>query len=76
MSVNKNKTRISITLPERQAKWLDKLCKEIGISKSKYIFWLLTKTSKEMLEILEYEMNYDEEREKEILQIIKTPWVN
>lgn len=76
MSVNKNKVRISITLPERQAEWLNKLCKEYGISKSKYIFWLLTKTSKEMIEILEYEINYDDERLQEILKIIKTPWVN
>lgn len=77
MSIRKDKERIIISLPINQIKWLESMSKRAGISKSKFISWYLARKAYELYQVLKLNENKpsDEEME-EILDIVKTKWID
>lgn len=76
--INKNKNiRIVITLPIKQEEWLRNTCKKAMITPSQYISWILSKKAEEMIKILKYQLDdYTDEEIADLIQCIKTPWIN
>lgn len=67
--IKRGKTRIIFTLPNNQAEWLENCAKEIGISKSKLIRWLIDKNIKNI-----QQWATPEEIEA-LIKIARTPWI-
>lgn len=74
MAISKNKKRVELSLPVKQADWLKQFCKNKGITPSKYITWLLYYKAEEMLLLLKVDHTniYTEE---ELKQLIATKWI-
>lgn len=67
--IQKGKTRIIFTCSKRQANWLENASKEIGISKSKLIRWLIEKNVQNI-------QQWATEQELEaLIKIARTPWI-
>ena len=53
MAINKNlNKRLDITLPLSQTKWIDENAAKMGISKSKFISWILAKRINQIVDTL------------------------
>lgn len=69
MAIRKGKTRIIFTLSVKQAKWLENASKEIGISKSRLIRWLIEKNVRNI-------QQWTTEQELDaLIKIARTPWI-
>lgn len=67
--IKKGKTRIIFTLPQSQANWLEMTAKEIGISKSRLIRWLIDKNVRNI-----QQWTTPEEQEA-LIKIVRTKWI-
>lgn len=74
--IKNTKTRIQICITKKQAEWLENTCKKAGISKSKYISWMLAKSAEEMLKILNLNTHFGNYTEEEIQEIISYNWID
>ena len=63
------KTRIIFSLPKSQAEWLERTSKELRISKSKLIRWLIEKNVKNI-----QQWTTPEELQT-LIKIARTPWI-
>ena len=62
--------RITITLSRKQIRWIEKTAKDLGMTKSKLIKWLLDKNISKILNAM-----YEAEEIDKIRKIAKTPWI-
>jgi len=74
--IKDNMLRIQLTITKKQHEWLEKTCEKAGISKSRYISWMLAKSAEEMLKILNLNTHLGNFTDDEIKEIIKTDWIN
>lgn len=68
--IKKGNERLTITLTQKQVKWLRKNAKRLNMPVSKFIKWMLDKN----LAII-MRQNYDNQELKEIQRIASTPWI-
>lgn len=73
--IKESNERLQITMSKKQRKWLLEFCKNHDITPSKYICWMLSKKAEEMLLLLKINEDNFETRE-DLMQIIKTNWIN
>lgn len=77
MAVKKGKSRIIITLPDEQIKWLKSMTKRSKLTLSKYISWLLAKKVEELYYVLKFNENKPTDEElKTIYEIAKIKWID
>lgn len=69
--VKKGMVRFSITMTSEQEKWLSKCAQTMHCSKSKAIVWLISKNA---INLVAKQLVGDLEM-KEIIRILKTPWI-
>lgn len=75
MAIKKTKKMLQVSISKEQYEWLDGFCKSRGVTKSKYIKWILCKKAEEMLLLLKF--NPDTILTQEQLQeIISTKWLD
>lgn len=72
--LGKNKKRVELSLPKKQAEWLANFCKSRDIKPSKYISWLLYYKADEMLSLLKIDETNTWTREQ-LQEIIKAEWI-
>lgn len=69
--IKNDNIRFNITLSKKQYKWLSEICKKRGISKSKFINWILSLKAREMIELL----NINKYSLEELINIAKQEWL-
>lgn len=75
MALKKGKKMLQVSISLKQYEWLDNFCSSRGITKSKYIKWMLCKKAEEMLVLLKFnpENVYTQE---ELQEILSTKWLD
>lgn len=73
--IKESNCRLQITISKEQKKWLEKQCKKLKITESQYIKWILSRKAQEIAEYLYMQTDESQEYLKEIIEIVKTPWL-
>ena len=67
--IKNDNVRLQITFSKKQAQWLEKTSKKLGIEKSKLVRWLISKNIGNLLSTFETKDLQD------LIKIAKTPWI-
>jgi len=71
--VKKRNARITITLTKKQVEWITKSSKRLDMSKSDFVKFIIQTNSARAIQLLQREYDLTDD---DIIEIIKTPWVD